>query len=140
MITLKIDGPPVPWQVSRITKFASYNPIKKQKGWAAIQVQAQYKGLEIRGPVSVDYEFYMPIPASTSKVRQEAMSNGQISHTSKPDLDNLRKFYSDVLEEAGIIHNDSQIISGASAKFYSKTPHVKIFIHVLRDTYKTLKS
>ncbi len=128
MIT--IPFPPTPWTPSRKSQSSFYNPKDKEKKRDIACVKSQ-KIWEFFGPVRVDTTFYMPIPKSFSKKKQKELSTEKVYHTAKPDLDNIRKFTSDILEAAGVFLNDSQIAAGYSEKFYSQNPRIQILVSEL---------
>lgn len=76
----------------------------------------------------VNLIFGMPIPKSTPKSRQQAMSDGVIKPTKKPDIDNLCKAVLDALNGVAW-DDDSQIVKLSAAKEYSRDPYVSICIH-----------
>ena len=60
------------------------------------------------------------------------MDEGKISHTKKPDLDNLVKLVLDAYN--GVLYDDdSQIISLSLSKMYSSTPGIEINITEIDD-------
>ena len=60
------------------------------------------------------------------------MDEGKISHTKKPDLDNLVKLVLDAYN--GVLYDDdSQIISRSLSKMYSLTPGIEINITEIDD-------
>lgn len=77
--------------------------------------------------VAISMRFDMPIPKSTSKTLRAKMEAGNIPHIKKPDIDNLIKFYLDVM--AGeVFLDDNQIYSIDAQKFYSTDPGTLITI------------
>lgn len=76
-------------------------------------------------PVSVLVSFRMPIPASASRKRCEAMVSGETRHTKRPDVDNLQKFLKDCCN--GLIwRDDSQVFRVEAEKSYSLAPETRI--------------
>ena len=68
---------------------------------------------------------YFPIPKSKSKKVQEAMENGDLRPTKKPDCDNILKIICDALN--GIAYkDDAQIVSANISKWYSDRPRVEV--------------
>ena len=73
----------------------------------------------------VDITFYMPIQKSVSKSKRMVLLN--TDHICKPDLDNLAKFYLDMM--SGIVfHDDNHIASLNLKKVYSDDPKTEIEI------------
>lgn len=74
----------------------------------------------------------MPIPKSTPKSRKEAMFEGIIKHTKRPDVDNMAKAVLDALN--GIAwEDDSQIARLSITKEYAKEPYVYFYMHEYTD-------
>ena len=77
----------------------------------------------LRAPVSLSMAFYMPIPKSLSKIKQEALASKP--HGKKPDVDNLIKFYLDAL--SGILFSDDKLVHSIHAhKIYDTNPRTEI--------------
>lgn len=78
--------------------------------------------------LALEISFFMPIPGSWSKKKQKLALEGQLTHTSRPDVDNLVKLVKDALNEI-TYKDDSQIAVLMASKQYSDTPRteVKIF-------------
>lgn len=71
--------------------------------------------------------FYMPTPKTSTEAKKTAKLWGLSKHTSKPDLDNLEKFYLDCL--TGIIfEDDSKVVKLTSKKSYSNNPRTEICV------------
>ena len=127
MISLDLFGDPVgKMRAGRKGKF-SYDPQQKLKEGYKWQIRSLYREEPIQSPVIVDVVFMMPIPKSTSKVKQRAMINGTYHHMVKPDVDNLQKFILDVLNDI-VFKDDAQVIEIRAKKIYSSKPgtHVRV--------------
>ena len=79
------------------------------------------------GPVSVAFKAFFPIPKSRPKWWKEAAREQIIPHTTKPDMDNIRKSLMDGLNTVAF-RDDSLVFSGPPEKWYSDTPRVEVFI------------
>ncbi len=79
-------------------------------------------------PICVNVVFGMPIPKSIPKSRQDAMAQGIIRHTKRPDIDNLIKSVLDALNGVAWV-DDSQIVRLSASKEYSSEPYVYLYIH-----------
>ena len=78
-------------------------------------------------PISVNIEFGMRIPVSTTKKRSKMMLDGLIRHTVKPDLDNLTKAVLDALN--GIAwYDDAQVVELNVKKLYTENPFIQLDI------------
>lgn len=127
-----ILGIPVPWAAPKFSHCMAYDIRKKAKEEIIEELKALKSSISIAMidfPIHVDFCFEMPMPASWPKKKKLAVMEGnRVWHSSKPDRSNMTKLYEDCLERAGIIKNDSLIVSGDSRKYYSDTPRVLIFI------------
>jgi len=134
MIFITVLGDPVAKgrpRFARRGKFVStYSPAKTVDYAAQVAHHAKIamacrKPLE--GALRCFVLCYMPIPKSTSKKIRQAMIDGEIHHTKKPDTDNLAKGILDPLN--GIAWNDdAQIIDLQCCKYYSDNPRTEIRI------------
>jgi len=108
-------------------RVVTYDPQKADKmktKWllaSMIREEGLFKPLE--GPIELSITSYYPYPKSWSKKRCKS----EVWKTSKPDFDNIDKFYCDVLN--GIAwKDDAQVVQSWSEKKYSDTPGVEIII------------
>ena len=76
----------------------------------------------LKGPLKLVFTAYMPIPASASKRRREAMLSGKIGHTVKPDVDNLAKQILDAMSRLWFFDDDKQIVELCGRKRYAENP------------------
>lgn len=136
MIIYEIVGNPVPWAAPGRKGNFYFNPKDKEKKQAVWQLKPQIAHSPLSGPLRVDVIFHMPIPKSTSGIRRRQMLNGTIHHISKPDRSNLLKFIEDCLQDAGVLSNDSIIVSGETKKIYSNTPKTSILIQELNVLFQ----
>lgn len=128
MITLEIDGIPVPWAAHQGYGRRSYNPRIKEKQYCQWQIKAQYnQKAPLSGPLSLCVSFYLPIPKGTSKIRSRQMLNGVMHHIKKPDVDNLQKFILDCLKTI-VFEDDSQIFEIQAKKLFSEIPKTLVQI------------
>lgn len=100
-----------------------------------LSFKQKYPGLK---PVEKDVAMlvtikaYYKIPASASKKRQQAMREGLIRPTKKPDWDNIGKIVCDALN--GIAYyDDSQIVDSSVKKFFDdgQGPRLEVGMEVL---------
>lgn len=137
MIQFTVYGTPVGKGRPKFSTFngraAAYTPQKtvNYENLVKLSVQQQQKGLKPFDkdvPLQADIIAYFPIPKSTSKKKREAMLNGEMYHTKKPDADNITKCILDALN--GIAYyDDSQIVYVRVKKNYSDEPRAEITIH-----------
>lgn len=142
-MTLKfiIPGNPVPWQAPQFSRKGTYDLKAQDKVSAIWHIKAQYfQGVPIFAAVEAYFIFYMPIAKSASKKEKEIMRANECYHSVKPDVSNLEKLYCDVLEKAGVLHNDSQIRKITAGKYYSDNPRIEITLTILKDKMPLIKS
>lgn len=84
------------------------------------------------GPVVIDLEFVLPVPASWSRKKQAAALAGDLRPISKPDRDNLEKLVLDALTRSGRWwRDDSQIVDGRSRKVYGAAPCTRVVVELV---------
>jgi len=111
------------------------DPSKKDKDnlRAVIQQEAPERPLDC--PVSISMSFYFKRPKShyrTGKYSHILKETAPTWHTSKPDRDNLDKFFLDAL--TGIFLADDKIVcSGLITKCYSEKPRTEIVISDMKN-------
>lgn len=133
MLIYQIHGNPTPWAAPQRRGEVYFNPKHQEKEQAIWQLRSQFNHEPLSGPLDLSATFYMPIPESTSSIRKKQMLNGIMHHIKKPDRSNLLKFVEDCLEKAGIISNDSIIVSGQTRKLYGLRPMTVIQIESLSE-------
>lgn len=103
-----------------------YDPQKEEKEQAILQLRLQQKRYHLfTGPLRLDVSFFMPIPASLSFKKQQALKG--VSHDKRPDLSNLIKFVEDVAQGT-LFRDDSQIVVTTARKIYSDWPRTELII------------
>lgn len=107
MQTIIIKQPPVAQPRPRVTKWGTFDPVKEQKSWAKLQISQQVSHCTSE-PLSLTIKFYLQIPKSTSKKKQQLMLSNKIKHIKRKDLDNLAKFTLDAMNNI-VYHDDGQI-------------------------------
>lgn len=85
------------------------------------------KDFQIPNYPKVNFWFWMPIPKSMSKADKEYAEREELRHVKKPDVDNLIKFYLDVMTGL-LLHDDNCVMIGKAMKIYSRNPRTTIFI------------
>ena len=133
----EVYGKPEPWAAptrSGNRFFSKKTVYKHQVIW---QLKPQISHPPFTGPIRLDVNFFMKIPESTSGVRRRQMIAGIIHHIGKPDRSNLLKFIEDCLQEAGVISNDSIIVSGETCKMYGGDPKTVIRIQAIETRLRT---
>jgi Holliday junction resolvase RusA-like endonuclease len=133
-IKIEIPGDPISWARPGQNKKRRFDTQDSQKYAVGLVVKAQMKAAgvkEINGPVFARFEFLMPIPKYRYKEIKHRMKEGEIVwHTTKPDTDNLIKFYGDALNK--VLWNDDRLISSVlGEKLYSLKPRTVIEVSEL---------
>lgn len=136
MITIIIPGNPIPKMRHRQTRNGiAYDPQVKEKGsvkWIIMQeIKKKFPDIEfpIKGPVNCEFFFYMQIPESFTKSERTLISWDALQHVSKPDCDNLEKFYLDCMSQI-VYEDDRRIYRLSTLKRYDETPRTEIRIMV----------
>lgn len=75
---------------------------------------------------------YYAIPKSVSKAKKQAMLNGKIKPTKKPDVDNVLKVIADSLNQIAY-RDDAQIVRAIINKRYALTPCVCVEIEPMNE-------
>lgn len=136
MVIYEIYGNPTPWAAPQKSGNRFYSPKSKEKEQAIWQVKAKKNHPTFTGALRVDIIFYRSIPKSTSGIRRKQMLSGLIYPICKPDRSNMLKFAEDVLQGAGVIANDSQIVQGETRKLYGLEAKTVIHIQELSEMDK----
>lgn len=113
---------------------ASFTPkdtveFERHIAWAC-KLASRGQQFEDHAPLEMTCWFYMPIPKSFSKTKQETL-NGDW-HTSKPDGSNCIKSVEDALNQIAY-HDDGQIAASHFYKVYSDCPRVEVIIEQLES-------
>jgi len=136
MITIIIPGNPIPKMRHCTTrKGISFDPQIKDKGavkWIIMQqIKSRFPDIEfpLKGPINCEFYFYFSIPESFSKTHKTLISWDAFEHTTKPDCDNLEKFYLDCMSKI-VYEDDRRIYRMFTLKRYDETPRTEIRIMV----------
>ncbi len=128
MIRLTLPGEPIAKQRPRFSRKGTYDPQFSQKHAARFQILSQINrdGILPFPPIvscEVEFRFFFNTPDD----RKNLVAWGISPHITKPDIDNIFKFYLDCLN--GIIFNDDQQVTKCSSeKLYSDKPRTEILI------------
>ena len=127
MILFTIEGLPCAQKQTSYGNGHFYDPSSKQKEMIRWQMRPYAPEEPIKGPVSVDYTFFLPIPKSTSSLKKRQMILNSIHHVKKPDIDNLSYIVTNALKSL-IIYDDSQICEMSLHKMYGERPRIVVKI------------
>ena len=139
MVTFKVDANPVGKQRARYVKrgnfVQAYTPEKTRTYETLIREsakQAMGESEPLETPVSLYLYIRVPIPASATKKRLQAISDGTEKPIRKPDASNILKSVEDGMNGV-VYHDDSQIINIHVTKVYSSLPGVDICVKECLD-------
>jgi Holliday junction resolvase RusA-like endonuclease len=139
MVTFKVDGTPVPKGRARYARrgnfISTYTPEKTRTYETLIRdsaIEAMGASEPLKTPVSLYLYIRVPIPASATKKRLQAISDGSEKPTKKPDASNILKSVEDGMNGV-VYHDDSQIINIHVTKVYSSLPGVDICVKECLD-------
>ena len=134
MVTFKVDANPVGKQRARYVKrgnfVQAYTPEKTRTYEALIKEaakQAMGESEPLETPVSMYLYIRVPIPASATKKRLKAISDGSEKPIKKPDASNILKSVEDGMNSV-VYKDDSQIVNIHVTKVYSSVPGVDVCI------------
>jgi len=134
MVTFKVDANPVGKQRARYVKrgnfVQAYTPEKTRTYETLIRESAKHAMGEsepLETPVSLYLYIRVPIPASATKKRLQAISDGTEKPIRKPDASNILKSVEDGMNSV-IYKDDSQIVNIHVTKVYSSVPGVDICV------------
>jgi Holliday junction resolvase RusA-like endonuclease len=134
MVTFKVDANPVGKQRARYVKrgnfVQAYTPEKTRTYEALIKdaaKQAMGEAEPLETPVSLYLYIRVPIPASATKKRLQAISDGTEKPIKKPDASNILKSVEDGMNSV-VYKDDSQIVNIHVTKVYSSVPGVDVCI------------
>lgn len=139
MITFKVDANPVGKQRARYVKrgnfVSTYTP-EKTRTYETLIKEAAREAMGASEPLETPVSLYLyirvPIPASATKKRLQAISDGSEKPTKKPDASNILKSVEDGMNGV-VYHDDSQIINIHVSKVYSSLPGVDICVKECLD-------
>ena len=135
-IQFTIPGNPVPKARPRVTKSGhAYTPKKTSDYEKLVQIYAK-QAMAGMNPtteaVRLTVRAFFPIPKSWTKAKKEKALNGDLKHTTKPDLSNIVKAVEDAMN--GIVYkDDSQISEIVCVKRYSMSPKVDLTVEVINE-------
>ena len=124
-----IPGKPIAKKRPRFARrgkfVTTYNDQETEEGKVLWEIRQQRPEKPIERPIAIHLWFGMPIPKSTSKKQIRAILERKAPHIKKPDIDNLIKFYLDVMNNE-IFLDDKQIYYLTARKSYTKNPRTMI--------------
>jgi len=120
--TFTITGDPIPWAraTPNYTQRYMYDCQKAIKSVIRDQLtEAMGNQAMLKGPLELVIYYYFSIPASLSKVKQNALLG--TPYTSAPDIDNCTKFLLDTVKNI-VIRDDRYVWKEECYKLYDWIP------------------
>jgi Holliday junction resolvase RusA-like endonuclease len=134
IVTFTVDGTPVGKQRARYARrgnhVMAYTPEKTRTYESLIKDEAA-KAMGSSEPLNTSVSLYLyirvPIPASATKKRLEAIAKGDEKPIKKPDASNILKSVEDGMN--GVVYkDDSQIVNIHVTKVYSSQAGVDVCV------------
>ena len=134
MVTFKVDGVPVPKGRARYVRrgnhISTYTP-EKTRTYETLIKDAARQAMGVSEPLETPVSLYLyirvPIPASATKKRLQAIADGSEKPIKKPDASNVLKSVEDGMN--GVVYkDDSQIVNIHVTKVFSSEPGVDICV------------
>lgn len=110
----------------------AYDPAKSRdyKDYVKLAASEHAPKALLEGPLGMVLTVYRSTPKSFSKIKASRAEAGQITPTTKPDIDNYLKGVKDALK--GVIwKDDSQVVEVFARKRYSARPRIEVKIKQL---------
>jgi len=139
-LVLHVPGLPVAKGRPRMMRNGhAYTPAKTRHWEAELKWLAKKASATmLEGPLALHVDAVFQIPESWPKWRTVAAEQGEVVHTTKPDLDNLIKIVGDGLN--GIAYrDDSQICDVSASKRYGPEPGVWITLELVEKLHRGSK-
>ena len=133
MISFTIPGKPKALKRHRVAKNGRmYDPSSTDKKQTWLQIAKHRPKLPLTGDIDLKLIFYMPRPKAHYRTGKYAhllkeKCKDIVYHSNTPDLDNLCKFYMDLMNK-GFYVDDSQICWLQAVKKYSELPRTMVYI------------
>jgi Holliday junction resolvase RusA-like endonuclease len=126
-VIIEIPEIPVSWSAHQGFGRKAYNPKQHERTIYQVHIRNQYQLEPISLPVSMQLQFFLPIPSQTSKAKRKQMLDGKIHHIKHRDTTNFIKFCEDTLK--GIVfYDDCQVVEIHARKLYGETPKTLIVV------------
>ena len=133
---IKIPGTPIAKKRPRFARIGkgvrTYSIQETEEGRTLLMIKDQVRE-QTDKPVKVSFFFKLPRPKNhfgSGKNAEQLKASAPKHHTSKPDIDNMVKFYMDCLN--GIVwHDDRQVVIQEASKMYHDEPETVIIVNEL---------
>ncbi len=119
-----IPGNPIPLARARMGKTRMWDSQKQAKLNCALILINQHNDRPLyEGPIALNISFFIGIPFAQKKKNMHGKP-----HVFKPDLDNLLKFYCDVMSKGVLLKDDCNIAYITCKKVYDDKPRTEFII------------
>ena len=123
---------------SRVVVTSDNKNLKKWRTYCAFVLRTEIAAHgKYEGPVEVDLRFYFDRPKSHLNGSGSLRKGYSPSHTVKPDLDKLVRALLDAGTDAGVWHDDAQVVRLTASKRYVGTDGDKnlsgVFVRVRKE-------
>ncbi len=130
VLEFAIPGTPIAKGRPRMTKTGhTYTPERTRAAESVVaEVVRLMECIPIAGPIQVELDFFLPVPARFNRRDAESALLGAIRPVGRPDLDNLAKLVCDAIQGEGPGHafaSDAQICQMTARKWYG-TPRTMV--------------
>jgi Holliday junction resolvase RusA-like endonuclease len=100
----------------------AYEKLIRDTAWLAMRGHQMFEGA-----IRLELLAVFSVPKSWSIRKREAALNGEVFHTSRPDVDNILKAFKDAMN--GVVYrDDSRVVEGMFAKLYGTAPSVSVTV------------
>jgi len=130
-----LDGDPIAQarhrSVKRKGKTINYDPHAPHKHYTRMKIARfamNEPRLAYKDFYHVEFTFYFRVPESDSKATKKAKLEGIMTHTQKPDLDNLEKFLLDSMSGV-LFSDDKKVVKLKSEKRWAERGYVEVEIN-----------
>lgn len=130
MLIFEIHSLPKPQKQTRWAYNKAYDPSFNQKEAIRWQLRPHAPKEPLKGPVSVNLHFYLPVPKTVRKHVKTQMLNGIAMPYKRPDLDNLAYLVTNAMIDL-IYIDDAQIVNLNLRKRYAEIPKTVIEVQEL---------
>lgn len=117
-------------------KIAVVEDAKRSRPWQALVIDAAHQaaGEELQGPLQLEVDFYVARPAGhygTGRNRDRLKPSAPPYPATRPDVTKLLRGVEDAITNAGVWHDDAQIVTQIARKRYGHPERAEIAIETI---------
>ncbi len=131
MLQVTISGKPQSMPRPRVSKYGSYIPRNKKAALEEVVAWLQTAKM-LQNWTCTDQPVHVAITFIHNRPKKLA-GKGRVPKHTRPDIDNLAKFYLDAITKAGIWKDDSQVCSLWLSDFYGSTREEEHVVIQIRE-------